>query len=42
MRKNDLGIKNDYGNTGSTASDDSTGWDHDSMRSDTNIIDTYL
>src|SRR5690242_18818229 len=42
MRKNDHWLKNHHSNTGSTASDDSTGSDHYCMRSDTTIINSYI
>ena len=40
--KDDQWIKDHYGHTGSTASDDSTGPDHHSLWSDTCVIDTNL
>ena len=42
VRKNDLWIKDDYGNTCGTTCDDSTSCDHHCLRRDTNSIDTYI
>src|SRR5207249_3521630 len=42
MRKSDLGIKNNYCYTCYTANNDSSWYNHDSMRSNTNVFSSYL
>src|SRR5438034_1218879 len=42
MRKSDLGIKNNYCYTGYAAHNDSAWYNHDSMRSNTSVFNSYL